>query len=538
MRQIMKTLHLLVPVAVSLASASAAAKSAHPLFLASDNCMACHQGMSTAKGEDVSIAYDWRSSMMAQAARDPYWQASVRREIGEHAVATAAIEDECSRCHMPMDNERARAAGGHGQVFANLGRNATDPNAALAHDGVSCTVCHQIEPDNLGKPESFVGGFVIDRSDRQPRKAMGPYQVKPPVARMMASATTFYPTEAPHLGNAELCATCHTLYTEALGPDGKTIGRLPEQVPYLEWLASDYRQGPTCQGCHMPEVGDPAPIANIFAEPRTQVGRHEFLGGNFLVPVMLKTLGLAMPALPEDLDRTAERTRAFLGEQSAKLSIGEVRVRELALESQITVENSTGHKLPTAYPSRRVWLHIKVKDAAGKLVFESGAIDGHGHIAGNDNDDDATRFEPHHRMIEKPDQVQIYEPILGDAQGRVTTGLLSAVGYLKDNRILPSGFDKKKAVSDVAVHGDALADDDFTDGSDRLQLRVAIDEKAAPFKVEVELLYQPIGFRWAQNLRAVAGAEPKVFVRAYDALAAASFHRLAAAERSSPASAP
>jgi hypothetical protein len=141
-------------------------------------------------------------------------------------------------------------------------------------------------------------------------------------------------------------------------------------------------------------------------------------------------------------------------------------------------------------------------------------------------------------MIEKPDQVQIYEPILGDAQGRVTTGLLSAVGYLKDNRILPSGFDKKKAVPDVAVHGDALADDDFTDGSDRLQLRVAIDEKAAPFKVEVELLYQPIGFRWAQNLRAVAGAEPKVFVRAYDVLAAASFHRLAAAERSSPASAP
>ena len=35
------------------------------------------------------------------------------------------------------------------------------------------------------------------------------------------------------------------------------------------------------------------------------------------------------------------------------------------------------------------------------------------------------RYEPHWVEISRPDQVQIYEAILGDAKGGVTTGLLT-----------------------------------------------------------------------------------------------------------------
>ena len=66
-----------------------------------------------------------------------------------------------------------------------------------------------------------------------------------------------------------------------------------------------------------------------------------------------------------------------------------------------------------------------------------------GLIVGNDNDADPTRYEPHYREITNPQQVEIFEPILKDEHGHVTTGLLSAVGYLKDNRLLPDGFDKQ-----------------------------------------------------------------------------------------------
>ena len=50
------------------------------LFQTSDRCFACHNGLSTSAGEDISIGFSWRPTMMANSARDPYWQAGVRRE--------------------------------------------------------------------------------------------------------------------------------------------------------------------------------------------------------------------------------------------------------------------------------------------------------------------------------------------------------------------------------------------------------------------------------------------------------------------------
>ena len=109
------------------------------------------------------------------------------------------------------------------------------------------------------------------------------------------------------------------------------------------------------------------------------------------------------------------------------------------------MRNLTGHKLPTAYPSRRAWLHFSVQDRDGHTVFESGALKPDGSIVGNDNDADASLFEPHYRQITEAGQVQIYESILKDEEGHVTTGLLAATGYLKDNRLIPTGFDKSSA---------------------------------------------------------------------------------------------
>jgi len=517
----------LAPLFLLVAPVTAAAAD---LFLTSDNCMACHNGLYSAQGEDVSIGFAWRGSVMAHAARDPYWQAAVRREVTDHPKARAAIETECSRCHMPMHHVAVRATGGTPRIFANLDPKARPDVTAPARDGVSCSVCHQIEADKLGQPESFVGHFVVEQSGREPRKAMGPFAVEPRVAGVMRSATGFEPVQAAHVGSSELCATCHTLFTEALGPDGKPVGRFPEQVPYLEWRASAYRDGPSCAGCHMPAIDGEVRIANLLSEPRAGVDRHDFLAGNFLLPAMLERLGAAGPALPQDLERARTKARDFLTQQAAKLTIGEVRVRDGRVEAELSVENLAGHKLPTAYPSRRAWLHVVVKDREGKPVFESGAVRG-GKIAGNDNDRDAARFEPHHATLEQPDEVQIYEAILGDAEGRVTTGLLRAVRYLKDNRLLPAGFDKQRGPADVAVHGEARADPDFADGADHVRLRVPAGQGTPPFTVEAELLYQPIGYRWAENLRAVPGAEPRAFTRVYDSLAKLSWQRLARAER-------
>ena len=68
---------------------------------------------------------------------------------------------------------------------------------------------------------------------------------------------------------------------------------------------------------------------------------------------------------------------------------------------------------------------------------------------GVDADADRATFEPHYDLITSPDQVQVYEAIMGNNLNEVTYTLLRGADYLKDNRLLPQGFDKATAPSDV-----------------------------------------------------------------------------------------
>jgi hypothetical protein len=118
----------------------------------------------------------------------------------------------------------------------------------------------------------------------------------------------------------------------------------------------------------------------------------------------------------------------------------QIAARPSALSAETSDMILTGHKLPTGYPSRRAWLHFTVTDRTGRIVFESGAFASNGAITGNDNDADTSGVEPHHTEIRSADQVQIYESVMSGSNGRPTTGLLTAVRYLKDNRLVPRGF--------------------------------------------------------------------------------------------------
>jgi hypothetical protein len=492
-------------------------------FETSDRCVACHNGISTPAGEDISIGVNWRTSMMANSGRDPYWISGVRRETLDHPVAAAAIQDECTICHMPMMRYESELIGREGEAFVHFPPGHNTRLDRLAEDGVSCSVCHQITGEGLGTRASFVGGFKIDTT-KPPgqRQEYGPFAIDKGHATIMRSSATFQPTEDNKvIRSAELCATCHTLLTKALDAQGHVIGELPEQVPYQEWLHSNYNAGSSCQDCHMPKVPADVPIASVLPEPHSGFSRHTFVGGNFFMPRLLNRYrhDLAVSTLPEDFDSAALRTIAHLQSQAAQIPIKRLEIRNSRLEAEISIENLAGHKLPTAYPSRRVWLHLTVRDRLGKVLFESGALHPDGSIEGNDNDQDPTRFEPHYAEITRPDQVQIYEAILADPAGRVTTGLLTGVRYIKDNRLLPYGFEKGTADPYVAVHGDAQTDPDFVGGGDTIRYSVAVSGSEAPFQIEAELWYQPIGYRWAMNLKPYDATEPKRFVGYHEAMA-------------------
>jgi hypothetical protein len=141
-----------------------------------------------------------------------------------------------------------------------------------------------------------------------------------------------------------------------------------------------------------------------------------------------------------------------------------------------------------------------------------------GSIVGNDNDRDQGSYEVHHGLIESAEQVQIYEAIMVDRNDSVTTGLLNALRFVKDNRILPKGFIKETASQDVTPHGRCKTDEDFQGGGDQIRYKIYVEENQGPFIIQAELWYQPISFRWAKNLTQHQATETQRFGAYYDVM--------------------
>jgi len=487
-------------------------------FSTSGACAACHLNQTDDAGNDVSIDAAWRASIMANSARDPYWQATVKAEVSELPELAETIQNTCARCHMPMAQFTAGEQSAGAAIFGAGG--FSDPGSslhALAMDGVSCTVCHQIRSDNLGTQASYSGGFQIDTQLKAPdRVIFGPFTVAPDQAQIMAGASGYQPAQSPHLSESELCATCHVLYTPYVDAHGAVAGEFPEQMTYFEFYYSSFRNRDTCQGCHMPEAEGGVKISLTSDTLRSPFSQHTFVGGNAYMLKMLDQFGeeLGVTASSEHFAAGIERTVAQLQNDTATLVLENAQRVGARVSAEAALTVLTGHKFPTGFPSRRAWLHITLTDGAGNMIFESGGTNPDGSIIGNDNDADPSRFEQHYQAIVQPEQVQIYEAVLRDTENHVTTDLLRAAGYLKDSRLLPEGFEKAAPYEDFAVRGGAREDVDFDGGGDRVLLAINTGGAGGPFTLTVELLYQSIGFRWMENLKAFADqAEVADFVR-------------------------
>ena len=104
--------------------------------------MLCHEGLRDEAGTDVSLTTAWRSTMMANAAKDPVWQAKVSSEVARFPMLQAVIEKKRVSCHLPMARTQAEV---EGQTVAAQGDGFFDPAHPLHEagiEGVSCTLCH------------------------------------------------------------------------------------------------------------------------------------------------------------------------------------------------------------------------------------------------------------------------------------------------------------------------------------------------------------------------------------------------------------
>jgi hypothetical protein len=320
-------------------------------FITSDNCIGCHGGLGGepygitmflqtgseyGDGYNISPFGEWRWSPMGLAGRDPAFYSQLATELaildGQFqdqpdllGEAKNAVVNTCLSCHGGM---------GQRQLWIDVADNGADldpnfkvdyvyshtpltreqknqPHAAyqkygnLAREGISCTMCHHIDPPagwETGMPEdrkeeiflmsSTTGQFAYSSAD----EINGPFAdilVDP-----MQNALGITPGHNDYVEDSRLCGTCHTINlpnvdcpTGGDPADPNRCNPLPvldraakaqarhleerygadyasfladnfphsiEQATYLEWKNSAFsdKADPgtyqTCQDCHMP----------------------------------------------------------------------------------------------------------------------------------------------------------------------------------------------------------------------------------------------------------------------------------------------
>jgi len=503
---------------------------------------------------NLSPYTEWRASMMGLAGRDPIFHAQLESEKTLRPTQAAFLDNTCYRCHGVMGQRQIESDKQqpfeHSMVYAQ----PDDPDGkygALARDGVSCDVCHRVAKEGLGTPATFTGKFKLDPAN----VVNGPYDQL--ITVPMKNATGITPGFGAQIKSAALCGSCHTVILPVFDQEGRPVKdqngkpkEFHEQMTYPEWLNSvyqnerspiDLKAARTCQDCHMQKsfLGQPLVFRSaniedinypytdyrvrdkdITVRVRDQYSRHTLTGinqfGLMLFEQFPDILGIrtadymygeAVPGL-----LTAQSSGYDLARrETATIEVASLTKSETALEATVSIQNLAGHGLPSGVGFRRAFLTFEVLDAAGKVIWASGRTNSAGAIVkGLTEDvlpteffyDPAKRrqvFQPHYEVITDEGQVQIYEEVITDSQGKITTSFVGLDQVLKNNRLLPKGWRADGPFGEFTrPHGDAERDPEYINqsgatGGDRIVYRIPLDERTrAAVSVQVTLNYQAI----------------------------------------------
>jgi len=348
-----------------------------------------------------------------------------------------------------------------------------------------------------------------------------------------------------------------------------------EQATYLEWLNSAYQDeypaynktpehAMSCQGCHMPENFTSAD-GKVHVDPlkgriaaiqdhthpeadhlevaddinvrfrESGISRHKFLGLNAMLLAMFQqfneTLGVRKIDFMTGADGLSQAMESYL--KQARAGTIDLNVEtELSEESLLTVDvevtNKVGHRFPSGVGFRRAFIELRVveeTEEGDRVLWSSGRTNSVGALVDETGavlpteffergPDGAQQYQPHHEVITRQDQVQVYEELIKDAKGDFTTSFIRRQKHLKDNRLLPLGWQLRGPLPDryeqlkyyiEATHPgqDAIRDADYVDGKgrDRVRYQMSLPEgvDADKVTVHVALYYQSIPPYWLRQ---------------------------------------
>ncbi len=504
---------------------------------------------------NVSMNGEWRFSMMGLSGRDPIFfsqlnsENALHPELEDHVKdAKPFVQDLCLSCHGVMGQRQHKLDTGGFLERAEL----LDPHStygALARDGVSCAACHHIAADGLGKPETFTAKFKLGPVD----EVYGPYQHDVAVLPMKnALGITPKSTEKNQIEAANLCGSCHTIVLPVYESSGKRYMRdgkpadFYEQTTYLEWLNSSFLNQ-SCQSCHMqkdfkgnplsykianiedntfPPVEFRAPDADITLVKRDEYHRHTLLGINIFALEMFKQFRTELGLYKDDpmlrspgtttpgIDNAIATSFESASQKSAEVEVQTFGRANDRFVADVKVTNLAGHSFPSGVGFRRAFIDLQVLDEDNRVVWESGRTNDDGVIV--DGNGSALRtefFSPHQQEVQRhhwakdpirrQDEVQIYEELVRDPEGFLTTSFISLANKAKDNRLQPRGWSSSGPFASetgpvgtcVTRREEQACDPSYGDGSGSSVVRYEIrmsPRTARATHVRATLYYQSI----------------------------------------------
>lgn len=479
-----------------------------------------------------------------------------------------AVVNLCFRCHGVMGKRQHDIDHpGTNFNLDFLLRTGSQPGAkygALARDGISCASCHHIQRDVIPPAwkksplEFFLTNTITGLFQTGSAKELfGPFKDDEIATLPMDNALAITPKHNEYIKSSRMCGSCHTIDLPVVDSPATPQPHSIEQATYVEWLNSAYqnefgtpsKDARTCQDCHMPrglvneQLGidvDPirtriaiveddtypaaehrAPADDIRVRYREKdFARHELLGMNAFLLEMFSQfndiLGVRKSDYMTGASDNLQNTQSNLFEQARKRTAtvaASMSVEGRMLEADVTITNLAGHRLPSGVGFRRAFIELLVlenRDGRERVVWSSGRTNSVGVIVDGEGRPLPTEFfekgayQEHHEVITSDDQVQIYEELVQNADGKFTTSFIRRDHDVKDNRLLPLGWTPKGPDSSLNgrflkathPHGKAEHDRDYSDGKgrDRVRYRIALppDVDAKSVSVRATLYYQNI----------------------------------------------
>jgi tetratricopeptide (TPR) repeat protein len=347
-------------------------------FYTAQYCGHCHQ----------EAYHQWRQSVHSNSFRAPWYLKNVNAMIDEKGVQ---FSRHCEGCHNPV----ALLSGDLSQGMPK--------KRPFEEEGITCSTCHSIQSTDATGTGSYVMGVPAVLVDDKGAPVTGSVSDSEILAHLDRHSKAVM---RPLYKTAEFCAACHKAAIPRALDDYKWLRAF---TVYDEWQGASFtKQSPlpfyrkdsvsTCQTCHMPGEALPAGSADPGAKDG-KLASHRWLGGNTLNPAYYK------------YDEQSEKLAAFLKnsydgkgvlnvdifalekENTAATSADKVLIAPLGLThfavaagetlvADVVIQNKgIAHSLvPEQRDFYESWVNFTVKDAAGKVISESGFLKPDGEL--------------------------------------------------------------------------------------------------------------------------------------------------------------